>query len=141
MPSCSRCQQDDKPCFYAKSRRGMRDRNAPRKRASMKESGRPNPISGGHYGLAPNPMAYPIGAPTDSYTRPSSTASASPASSSSRLSGNSPSPTRSLDLYYKYDPKILFFPMLRVSQAQPLSSGLTSLNPESLGLFLSGKLY
>lgn len=114
MPSCSRCQQDDKPCFYAKSRRGMRDRNAPRKRASMREAGTPNPITGGHYSLNHDPMTYPVGpSSTDSYTRHSSDASASPASSSSRLSGKSPSPTRLLDLYYKYDPKILLSKVLR----------------------------
>ena len=121
MPSCSRCQQDDKPCFYAKSRRGMRDRNAPRKRASIRESGTVNPISGGHYSLNHNPMAYPVGHTTDSYTRPSSDASASPASSSSRFSGKSPSPTRLLDLYYKYDPKILLSKVLHVCRALPLS--------------------
>lgn len=113
----------------------MRDRNAPRKRASMKENGRPGPISGGHYGLAHNPMTYPIGpSSTDSYTRPSSDASASPASSSSRLSGKSPSPTRLLDLYYKYDPKILLFTVLRVSKAQPHNHDLISMAPKSLGM-------
>ena len=117
MPNCSRCLQDDKPCFYAKSRRGMRDRNAPRKRTSVKENERSDPISGGHYGLAHNPMTYPMGLPsTDSYSRSSSDPSASPDSSSSRRSGKSPSPTRLLDLYYKYDPKISLLAVFRVSK-------------------------
>ena len=98
----------------------MRDRNAPRKRASMKETGGPSPISGGHYGLAHNPMAYPMGpSSTDSYTGPSSDASASPASSSSRLSGKSPSPTRLLDLYYRYDPNILLHSVTCLSSSAP----------------------
>jgi hypothetical protein len=96
----------------------------------MKENARPSLISGGRYGLAHNQMTYPMGPSTDSYKRPSSDTSPSPASSSSRLSGKSPSPTRLLDLYYKYDPKLLLFPVLRVSQAQPLSHGLTSAKPE-----------
>ncbi|KAG0651387.1 Zinc finger transcription factor 37 [Hyphodiscus hymeniophilus] len=103
MPSCSRCQQDEKPCFYAKSRRGMRDRSSQRNRVSMREKARPSPVSGGHYGLAQNPMTYPVGAfSADSSTRPSSDVSASPASTSSMLSVKSPSPTRLLDLYYSF---------------------------------------
>ncbi|KAG9237354.1 hypothetical protein BJ875DRAFT_160408 [Amylocarpus encephaloides] len=46
MPSCSRCTTDDKPCFYAKSRRGMRDRNAPKKNKVSPSNSRkvsPNP--------------------------------------------------------------------------------------------------
>lgn len=101
-PNCSRCIQDDKPCFYAKSRRGMRDKNAPRKRASMREAGRESPTSASlngsdHYGLN---YSYG-GSSRDSYTRPSSDASLSPSSSTSRLSGKSASTARLLDLYYK----------------------------------------
>ncbi|KAI0384167.1 hypothetical protein F5Y04DRAFT_237373 [Hypomontagnella monticulosa] len=32
LPACNRCQQEDKPCFYAKSRRGIRD---PKKRSLL----------------------------------------------------------------------------------------------------------
>jgi hypothetical protein len=103
-PSCSRCLQDDKPCFYAKSRRGMRDKNAPRKRESMREAGRESPTSGsiisgnGNYG-----MSYSHGdSSTGSYTRPSSDASTSPGSSTLRLSGKIASTARLVDLYYSF---------------------------------------
>ncbi|KAI1106236.1 hypothetical protein F4804DRAFT_302061 [Jackrogersella minutella] len=34
LPACNRCQQEDKPCFYAKSRRGIRD---PKKRSLISD--------------------------------------------------------------------------------------------------------
>ncbi|KAI1448692.1 hypothetical protein F5Y02DRAFT_278459 [Annulohypoxylon stygium] len=34
LPACNRCQQEDKPCFYAKSRRGIRD---PKKRSMISD--------------------------------------------------------------------------------------------------------
>ncbi|OTB05592.1 hypothetical protein M426DRAFT_319583 [Hypoxylon sp. CI-4A] len=34
LPACLRCQQEDKPCFYAKSRRGIRD---PKKRSLISD--------------------------------------------------------------------------------------------------------
>ncbi|KAH8596573.1 hypothetical protein B0O99DRAFT_660909 [Bisporella sp. PMI_857] len=102
MPNCGRCVQDDKPCFYAKSRRGMRDRNAPRKRANMKETTRVNPIPGGHNIYSNNSLAYSSHNSSESYSRPSSEASASPESSSSKLSGRQGNPKHLLDLYYNY---------------------------------------
>ena len=106
----------------------MRDRNAPRKRASMKESVLPTTISGSRYGLANNPMTYAMGtSSTDSYTRASSDTSASPASSSSRLSGRSASPTRLLDLYYKYDSSRLPTILSYLSIAEPQNHGLIPL--------------
>lgn len=46
MPACNRCQQDDKPCFYAKSRRGMRDRSAPKKnKTSTSRTGSHSPTA------------------------------------------------------------------------------------------------
>jgi len=103
MPNCSRCVQDDKPCFYAKSRRGMRDRNVPRKRVSMRESGKASPIPGAGFGG--NPLAYPVGgSSSESYTgnRSASDASASPESEAHSGSGRQGDPRRLLDLYYKY---------------------------------------
>ncbi|KAI1081941.1 hypothetical protein F5B20DRAFT_533765 [Whalleya microplaca] len=34
LPACNRCQQEDKPCYYAKSRRGIRD---PKKRSLISD--------------------------------------------------------------------------------------------------------
>jgi hypothetical protein len=100
-PSCSRCLQDDKPCFYAKSRRGMRDKNAPQKRASMRETSRESPRSGPPYGGGHGGIYFNGGSSTASYSRPPSDGSLSPTSSTSRLSGKGTSKTRLLDLYYK----------------------------------------
>ena len=101
LPSCSRCLQDDKPCFYAKSRRGMRDKNAPKKRASIREAGKGSP-SGGSFNNSGNYTTnYSHASTSESYTRPSSDASLSPVSSTSRLSGREVSTERLLDLYYK----------------------------------------
>jgi hypothetical protein len=81
----------------------MRDKNAPRKRESMREAGRESPTSGsiisgnGNYG-----MSYSHGdSSTGSYTRPSSDASTSPGSSTLRLSGKIASTARLVDLYYR----------------------------------------
>jgi len=98
MPNCSRCVQDDKPCFYAKSRRGMRDRNVPRKRANMKEAARANPIHGGHDIYNNNTIPY--GVSNENYSRASSEATGSPGSSSSILSARQADPKRLLGLYY-----------------------------------------
>ena len=79
----------------------MRDRNAPRKRASLRETGKsaPGSTNGGYN----NPMAYPVGgSSSESYTGSLSDASASPSSSTSRISGRQADPRRLLDLYYKY---------------------------------------
>ncbi|KAI0103548.1 hypothetical protein F4814DRAFT_431804 [Daldinia grandis] len=44
LPACNRCQQEDKPCFYAKSRRGIRD---PKKRSLI--SDKPPATSAGNF--------------------------------------------------------------------------------------------
>ncbi|KAI0178846.1 hypothetical protein GGR52DRAFT_533792 [Hypoxylon sp. FL1284] len=49
LPACNRCQQEDKPCFYAKSRRGIRD---PKKRSLI--SDKPPAVSSGTFFSAPN---------------------------------------------------------------------------------------
>ncbi|KAK0115461.1 hypothetical protein ONS96_013917 [Cadophora gregata f. sp. sojae] len=101
MPNCSRCLQDDKPCFYAKSRRGMRDRNAPKKRASMREAEKVSPVPASSSGQSVNSLSYlRANSSNDSYTAPSSDGSASPESSSSRLSSKVATPQRLLDFYY-----------------------------------------
>ncbi|ESZ96962.1 hypothetical protein SBOR_2644 [Sclerotinia borealis F-4128] len=103
MPSCSRCQQDDKPCSYAKSRRGMRDKNAPRKRSSAKEQ-----IRGHSVGIDPGGYTTSVGSliensSGESWTGAISDASASPGSSSSRLNRIRPVDlTRLIDLYYNF---------------------------------------
>ncbi|KAI9648094.1 hypothetical protein NHQ30_002723 [Ciborinia camelliae] len=103
MPSCSRCQQDDKPCFYAKSRRGMRDKNASRKRNPAKEQirGRSVGIDQGRYS---NSVGSLVGNSSgESWTGAVSDASASPGSSSSRLNSVKPvDPRRLIDLYYNF---------------------------------------
>ncbi|KAL2063745.1 hypothetical protein VTL71DRAFT_5550 [Oculimacula yallundae] len=101
MPNCSRCLQDDKPCFYAKSRRGMRDRNAPKKRASMREAGKTSPGLANSSGQNSNSLSlYTANSSNESYTGPSSDGSRSPESSSSRMSSKPANPIRLLDLYY-----------------------------------------
>ncbi|KAI2603864.1 uncharacterized protein GGS25DRAFT_534447 [Hypoxylon fragiforme] len=49
LPACNRCQQEDKPCFYAKSRRGIRD---PKKRSLI--SDKPPATSSGSFFSASN---------------------------------------------------------------------------------------
>lgn len=128
MPNCSRCIQDDKPCFYAKSRRGMRDRNAPRKRATMRESGKTSPLpSAAHNVYATNPLAFPVGgASSESYTGPPSDTSAtgSPGSASSRINGRQADPRRLLDLYYKYALLCVFLWIVRVVDMHDLDCGV-----------------
>lgn len=50
LPACNRCQQEDKPCFYAKSRRGIRD---PKKRSLI--SDKPPAASSGSFFSTSNP--------------------------------------------------------------------------------------
>jgi hypothetical protein len=102
MPSCSRCQQDDKPCFYAKSRRGMRDKNAPRKRASVKEQGRGRSAS--DQSGYPSSSGSLVGNSSSESWPGLSSGAPSPASPSSRLSSIQPAvdPRRLIDLYYKF---------------------------------------
>jgi hypothetical protein len=105
LPGCSRCATDDKPCFYAKSRRGMRDRNAPKKsKSSTSSRASPNleysttsgSMSGAGYTLESDPWASMTG----------SAASSINGSLENRSSGNDaardrPVSTRRLiDLFY-----------------------------------------
>lgn len=102
MPSCGRCRQDDKPCFYAKSRRGMRDKNALRRRCPAKEQtrGRSAGIDQGEYSTSVGSLAG--NSSGESWSGAVSDASPSPGSSSSRFNSVKPvDPRRSIDLYYK----------------------------------------
>lgn len=103
MPSCSRCQQDDKPCFYAKSRRGMRDKNTPRKRSSTKEQIRGRSAGTDQRGYSTSAGSLVGNSSSESWNGAVSDASASPGSSSSRLNSIKPvDPRRLIDLYYKF---------------------------------------
>lgn len=105
MPNCSRCLQDDKPCFYAKSRRGMRDRNIPRKRASLREAGKGSPgstSSAGQSLTSNNPGYLHRGSSSaESYHTAASSESDSPSTSSKPKSSTKlPNPRRLTELYY-----------------------------------------
>jgi len=77
----------------------MRDRNAPKKRANMREAAKANPIQGGHDIYSNTTLPY--GVSSGSYSRASSEATGSPGSPSSIVSGRQADPRRLLDLYYK----------------------------------------
>ncbi|APA09594.1 hypothetical protein sscle_05g043640 [Sclerotinia sclerotiorum 1980 UF-70] len=103
MPSCSRCQQDDKPCFYAKSRRGMRDKNAPRKRNSAKEQSRGRSVRTEQGGYSTPKESHVGNSSSELWTGALSDASLSPNNSSSRLDSIKPVDSRRLiDLYYNF---------------------------------------
>ncbi|KAF7863810.1 hypothetical protein EAF04_006775 [Stromatinia cepivora] len=103
MPSCSRCQQDDKPCFYAKSRRGMRDKNASRKRSSAKEQFRGRSVGAEQGGYSTPAGSLVENSSSESWTGAVSDAPMSPGSSSSRLNNVKPvDPRRLIDLYYNF---------------------------------------
>ncbi|TAQ84187.1 hypothetical protein B7494_g7482 [Chlorociboria aeruginascens] len=128
MPGCKRCSQDDKPCFYAKSRRGMRDRNAPRRKVLARE----NKIAAttgqnGQFTLE-NVLG---GTPSNSYSYPASDASGSPSSSHSRLSTKPINTRRLLDLYYNFFHKSHPFVLPRYNFMARLES-----DPESLQYLL-----
>ncbi|TGO36565.1 hypothetical protein BHYA_0121g00260 [Botrytis hyacinthi] len=102
MPSCSRCQQDDKPCFYAKSRRGMRDKNANRIKHSAKEHIRDRYTVNDQAGYSTLARSHPGNSSSESWTGAVSDTSPSPSSSSSRLNSVKPMDSKRLiDLYYK----------------------------------------
>jgi hypothetical protein len=108
MPSCSRCLQDDKPCFYAKSRRGMRDRNAPKKRASLKEQEQGRPFLGGH-----NIYGDSLSSSAANYTFSAHSSEASTSPPSSMMSANASAigvekdPRRLVELYYRYGSPVI----------------------------------
>ncbi|KAH8679961.1 hypothetical protein BGZ60DRAFT_241269 [Tricladium varicosporioides] len=103
MPACNRCQQDDKPCFYAKSRRGMRDRNAPKKnKTSTSRTGSHSPTALNDqfsFMNVSSSSSYMIGNATNElYTGSSNSSTGSPTRSSSI-----PTTSRQLvDLFYTY---------------------------------------
>ncbi|KAF4632691.1 hypothetical protein G7Y89_g5442 [Cudoniella acicularis] len=105
MPACNRCLQDDKPCFYAKSRRGMRDRSSSKKKASQRDRGSRSPtFNNNNYSQNTNSSGYSnnnmFGNSTnDAYTNGSSSSRGSPSSSSA----SGPATSRQLiDLFYTY---------------------------------------
>lgn len=93
LPACLRCQQEDKPCFYAKSRRGIRD---PKKRSLI--SDKPPATSYGSLLPASNlsPAAPSVPSlhdlPTGWTVRPASDTAVSPKNEKELL----------LDLFYSY---------------------------------------
>ncbi|CAG8979452.1 hypothetical protein HYALB_00012951 [Hymenoscyphus albidus] len=132
-PACSRCQTDDKQCFYAKSRRGMRDRNAPKKSTSISDQVSPSPdfrqaqphenLVFGNYSLVNEPWRTP--------TKSSSAASSISGSLDGRfvsaLEDAQPTSTRRLiglfyTYFYKAHPFVLpRFHFLTRLQNDPLS--------------------
>jgi hypothetical protein len=102
-PSRIRCQQDGRPCFYSKSRRGMRDRNVPRKRASMREGDQEGLKSSCPNGNGLRPAQPPMCPLNGLYDGASSEGSLSSESSSSRPSTSPKSESRLIDLYYRYE--------------------------------------
>lgn len=107
MPACSRCQTDDKPCFYAKSRRGMRDRSAPKKSKTASNKVSPSPdfrqpqthdnLGFGGYNLGNEPWG------TQSSSASSSVSGSIDGRFASALEDVRPTSTRRLiDLFYTY---------------------------------------
>jgi hypothetical protein len=105
LPGCSRCATDDKPCFYAKSRRGMRDRNAPKKsKTSTSSKTSPNldyatstdSMSGVGYTLGTDPWGSITGSSASSVS--GSLENRSPRSDAAR--DRPVSTRRLLDLFY-----------------------------------------
>lgn len=95
VPACSRCQQDDKPCFYAKSRRGMRDGANSRKKDSVQQ-GDDDLIPGRRY-MHHDDMGFPIPSPsTEIYAGTPGSCSRSPETTVS----TSRSTRRLIDLFY-----------------------------------------
>lgn len=80
----------------------MRDKNAPQKRASMRENGRESPRSGPLYPGGHSGAYSHGGSSTGSYSRPPSEGSLSPPSLNARLSGKGTGTARLLDLYYNF---------------------------------------
>lgn len=102
MPSCSRCQQDDKPCFYAKSRRGMRDKNATRIKQSAKEHIRDRYTVNDQAEYSTSARSHAGNSSSESWTGAVSDTSPSPRRPSSRLNSVKPMDSKRLiDLYYK----------------------------------------
>lgn len=93
LPACNRCQQEDKPCFYAKSRRGIRD---PKKRSLI--SDKPPATSAGpifstsNFPSAPSSVQSLRDLPGGWTVKSDSHASVSPQSEKELL----------LDLFYNY---------------------------------------
>ncbi|RDL33227.1 uncharacterized protein BP5553_08666 [Venustampulla echinocandica] len=137
VPVCSRCQQDDKPCYYAKSRRGMRDGPNPRKKDSIQHGGKDNRISDTRY-IHHDAIGFPIGRPsTEMYTGTSVSCPGSLESSVSR----SGSTGRLIDLFYMFFYKIHPFVLPRYYFFSRLDSDPDSVNHLRVAMEYVGSLY
>ncbi|TGO24904.1 hypothetical protein BPAE_0092g00230 [Botrytis paeoniae] len=142
MPSCSRCQQDDKPCFYAKSRRGMRDKNATRKKNSAKEHIRDRYMVKDQAGYSITARSHTGNSSSESWTGAVSDASPSPSSSSSRLNSVKPMDSKRLiDLYYTFFHKAHPYIMPKLQFLSRLESDPDSLNNLMSVMQYIGSLY
>ncbi|KAF7911282.1 uncharacterized protein EAF01_002789 [Botrytis porri] len=142
MPSCSRCQQDDKPCFYAKSRRGMRDKNATRIKNSAKEHLKDRYMVKDQAGYSTSVGGHAGNSSSESWTGAVSDASPSPSSSSSRLNSVKPTDSeRLIDLYYNFFHKSHPYIMPKSHFLSRLESDPDSLNNLMSAMRYIGSLY
>ncbi|TGO07555.1 hypothetical protein BTUL_0265g00040 [Botrytis tulipae] len=142
MPSCSRCQQDDKPCFYAKSRRGMRDKNATRIKHSTKEHIRDRYKVNDQAGYSTSARSHAGNSSGESWTGAASDTSPSPSSSSSRLNSVKPMDSKRLtDLYYNFFHKAHPYIVPKPHLLSRLESDTDSLNNLMLVMQYIGSLY
>ncbi|TGO50409.1 hypothetical protein BCON_0184g00140 [Botryotinia convoluta] len=142
MPSCSRCQQDDKPCFYAKSRRGMRDKNATRIKNSAKEHIRDRYMVKDQAGYSTSAGSHAGNSSSESWTGAVSDASPSPSSSSSRFNSVKPMDSKRLiDLYYNFFHKAHPYIMPKPHFLSRLESDPDSLNNLLSVMQYIGSLY
>ncbi|KAF7902894.1 hypothetical protein EAF00_002796 [Botryotinia globosa] len=142
MPSCSRCQEDDKPCFYAKSRRGMRDKNATRIKHSTKEHIRDRYKVDDQAGYSTSARSHAWNSSGESWTGAASDTSPSPSSSSSRLNSIKPMDSKRLtDLYYNFFHKAHPYIVPKPHLLSRLESDPDSLNNLMLVMQYIGSLY
>ncbi|THV45431.1 hypothetical protein BGAL_0490g00060 [Botrytis galanthina] len=142
MPSCSRCQQDDKPCFYAKSRRGMRDKNATRIKQSAKEHIRDRYTVNNQVGYSTSARSHAGNSSSKSWTGAVSDTSPSPRRPSSRLNSVKPMDSKRLiDLYYNFFHKAHPYIMPKSHFLSRLESDPDSLNNLMPAMQYIGSLY
>ncbi|KAF7939033.1 uncharacterized protein EAE98_001369 [Botrytis deweyae] len=142
MPSCSRCQQDDKPCFYAKSRRGMRDKNAIRTKNSAKDRSKDQYMVTDQAGYSTSARSRAGNSSSESWTGAVSDTSPSPSSSSSRLNSVKPMDSKRLiDLYYNFFHKAHPYIMPKPHFLSRLESDPDSLNNLMSVMQYIGSLY
>ncbi|KAF7960665.1 hypothetical protein EAE96_000339 [Botrytis aclada] len=142
IPSCSRCQQDDKPCFYAKSRRGMRDKNATRIKNSTKQHIRDRYMVKDQAEYSTSARSHAGNSSSESWTGAVSDASPSPSSSSSRLNSVKPMDSKRLiDLYYNFFHKAHPYIMPKPHFLSRLESDSDSLNSLMSVMQYIGSLY